>query len=498
MKPIAAFGITFGSVVLAILAAAACSGADGRTGPAGPAGSNGSNGINGDPGPTGEAGVSPTLTASISLVEPNHATVGRTVELSISGDNTTWDDSTKVQLSDSAGDGGIDTGIVVTPTVHSATAITASITVPAEAVIGPRDLYITTGDAQPLVYKGFDIQSALKVTVTGDLAQGSLVKVIAENTDKTTPFDVASTTVSASGLDLTDHVVGSSAIRFTALINPLLDLDAGAPQIVINSNGLLYKDTSSLQITPRTAEELQGQPAASKDVVRDMQSFLFSQTPPSNNIGLVALKLTAEPDGGVAAPEVSFVPLPGSATVLEGIQSTVVAKSTSDPMILGFASSSAEPYKFIVYNSAVLGGAAGFKLEVSASSTTVSSSTKSGTNDTKTSAEPVDLATPVQYVGATFSSNGEDWYTFVVPPNNDKALHVGTFASSPSELGTDTMVELYFDTGTVPVQKREQASCFNQIRVPNAGAGTYYLHVASVLPDGGAAGGLYSVFFMLK
>ncbi len=200
---------------LALAGAFGC-GSEGPTGPAGPAGPQGMPGDKGDPGnPAGS-------TASLSVLQPASAFLGRQVTLEIGGSNTNFSDGkTKVDF----GDPNIKVDKV---TVASPTLLKVQITVgPTDpnklatyAKIAAHDVSVTTtGDkTESLSLKGaFNVASPLVFTTLtaddkpgGKLTQGGIGRFIATNLDYVqNPFNTQSTNFVMSFLG--DGIAGALA-----------------------------------------------------------------------------------------------------------------------------------------------------------------------------------------------------------------------------------------------------------------------------------------------
>ncbi|HQP38698.1 MAG TPA: hypothetical protein PLI95_26110, partial [Polyangiaceae bacterium] len=158
----------FAIACLALPLTLGCSGEDGAQGP------------EGKEGPEGPAGKDAVGSPSISAVTPSSAFLGRSVDVVISGNGTTWDAATTVDF-------GADI-TVKNLVVASPTAIVATLDV-GNTVVGAHDIKIGT-----LEYKGgFKTISAVKLNAQGKLAQGSVAVVDAQQLDFTTPYDTSYT-----------------------------------------------------------------------------------------------------------------------------------------------------------------------------------------------------------------------------------------------------------------------------------------------------------------
>src|SRR5262249_17487341 len=138
-------------------------------------------GPKGDPGQEGTQGPPGVATPSLSAVIPQDVWLDRRVDVTISGDQTSFDDQATVSFGD-----GIQVDSVK---AASPSALLATIEVSGNAAPGPRDVTVTDG-AEQLVYKaGFNVNPSLTTTAFGTLAQGSLLAVTIDQHDTTSPFD---------------------------------------------------------------------------------------------------------------------------------------------------------------------------------------------------------------------------------------------------------------------------------------------------------------------
>lgn len=205
-------------MVCGALLLAACGGDDGTPG---------AKGDKGDTGPAGEVGNG---AESINGLSPTRAFVGRTLQVSISGNNTEWSETAKPAVDFGA-------GITVNSVeVASPTALLVNVTVDPSAPAGAREV-----KAGEQVFKGFQVLEPLSAeVVAGDAAQGSKLYVSITNLDFVeNPFNTATDQDGAyigfgagvfDGAELADNVY---ALRFQAgvrdaLMEVAIDVNAAA------------------------------------------------------------------------------------------------------------------------------------------------------------------------------------------------------------------------------------------------------------------------------
>src|SRR5262249_27235629 len=124
--------------------------------------------------------------------------LGRTVDLTIAGNGTSWSGTTQVAFADS----NVKVNKV---TAASASGLVVNVTVGAGATVAPTDVTITDGTNMEVYKGGFTIKEPILVTVdqTGGVPQGGQAILHVQMLDTTTPFDPNTTKVTLSSKDLT-------------------------------------------------------------------------------------------------------------------------------------------------------------------------------------------------------------------------------------------------------------------------------------------------------
>jgi hypothetical protein len=402
------------SILLFTSVLAACAGSDGAKGDKGDPGAPGDPGAKGDPG---------NGTPSLSALVPGHAFLERSVDVTIAGNGTTWADGVKVDFGP-----GITVDNVV---VASPTAIVASVTIAVDAAVGKRDIKV--GD---LVYKGaFDVESPLKLTTSGDVAQGSIFAVSAKELDVSTPFD---TTTQGDGLftpitypnlaisgatGIAGEAQNVSLFSVDALVLTDVTIPAADALFSIESGPLgdVTKSSSTLTVAARTPEafDLASPPSAT---LTAFGSKLYQITPPS---GANFIDIT--PTG--ANQVFALLPQSGKwSEALTGIsqgKQTLVA-DTTNPVYLITLSTQAGDVGFTV-------------------ATNPAPTKESEPNDTSGMATALGTL-PSSRWGQLPTTSDVDWYSFTAAPGDvGKTVHVVTHAPDPK---TDTLVEVFASDGT--------------------------------------------------
>src|SRR5690606_697575 len=126
------------------------------------------------------------VASSISGVIPGEVFVGRSAEVLIVGNNTSWSEGVSVSFGE-----GVTIGDT---TVASPTALMVSVTADETATLGTRDVVVTQ-DGEELAFAGaFELSSPVKIaSVQGQIAQGSISVIKVQNLDFANPFDTTTT-----------------------------------------------------------------------------------------------------------------------------------------------------------------------------------------------------------------------------------------------------------------------------------------------------------------
>jgi hypothetical protein len=97
-------------------------------------------------------------TAVITQINSNIGTPNSTVTVTINGQYTNWGSATTASFGPGISVGGAAEGVSGPVTVNSATSLTATLNIDADADLGPRDVIVTTGTEIETVPAGFTVQ----------------------------------------------------------------------------------------------------------------------------------------------------------------------------------------------------------------------------------------------------------------------------------------------------------------------------------------------------
>lgn len=228
-------------MICGALLVAACGGNDGT---------NGQDGAQGPAGPAGPAGDGNGAgVESINGITPARSFPGRTVRMTISGDNTNWSGTPTVTFDDPA-------ITVASVTVASVTALVLEVQVGENAAIGEKTI---TADGK--TFKGFQVQHALNGTLTGTQAQGSIVFYDVANNDPENLFDTTTdqdgnyvlfgASQGPDGVQIGATSVSAQSASFQILIDA--DAATGEAPITLESGlaGASFNGAEKLNITAR-------------------------------------------------------------------------------------------------------------------------------------------------------------------------------------------------------------------------------------------------------
>lgn len=411
----------FAIACLALPLTLGCSGEDGAQGP------------EGKEGPEGPAGKDAVGSPSISAVTPSSAFLGRSVDVVISGNGTTWDAATTVDF-------GADI-TVKNLVVASPTAIVATLDV-GNTVVGAHDVKIGA-----LEYKGgFKTISAVKLNAQGKLAQGSVAVVDAQQLDFTTPYDTSYTgdgfftPIVYTGVEIPEITgvttdIGSVEpynVSFTAYIDVKApagdnDLDIISGPAGNQTHNIFPK---GLSITAREATELVAGTPATGSLTTPWESALYRFTPTA---GIKLLEVTASSKSSDATP--AFMMLPSSGAFADAIG---FAQS------LSFANTAADPYYLVFLDGY---GATGYDYELSANLIDVpNNATEAASNDESTSAQALSALPYLVYEASLSSATDEDWFKYTATAADvGKKLLIQTMGADGQ---TDTVVAAFESDGT--------------------------------------------------
>jgi hypothetical protein len=188
-----------------------------------------------------------TVTAGtpvVTQISPNIGTPGATVTVNIGGQYTNWiNGTTTVSFGPEIGVGGAAVGVSGPVTVNNATSLTATLTIPSGAAVGPQDVIVTTGSEIENVPAGFTIQPAtIPAPTVISLSPGPSSGGIPINSNFVAvfsqPMDRTTITTSTVTLTLTSNPNGSLSVPGT------VTLDATGRVMTFTPNALLAVNSS--------------------------------------------------------------------------------------------------------------------------------------------------------------------------------------------------------------------------------------------------------------
>lgn len=389
-------------------------GCSGDVGPAGPPGEQGKEGPSSDP--------------SINAVIPGKVYLGRTVDVTISGFNTQWSDTTKVDFGDLI--------VVSNQIIASPTAIVATVDISPTAEAGARDVKVVDA-AGTTTYKGaFKVEQPLTVTLQGTQAQGSILVASAKQLDLSTPFDpttmgdgfidpITYPNLSVDGApgigaSIEDVQLYSVAMLLTVDINTAagksdVTVMSGPPGDQISSPAL-----DAVDIVARTPQPLTEGTEVTGMVDVPLGTLLYSFTPPSAGFYMIETN-TFEPNTN---PNFATLPKSGKFAQLMAFGSVSKIEATNT-----------DPFYFVYWDNS---GASGYEMTMKATKIILADVEP---NDTCAAAQPAG-ALPAKINNlALASANDTDWFSFdVMPGEEGKIVHVIT---SAGDAETDTVVEVF-------------------------------------------------------
>lgn len=425
----------------------------------------------------------PISEASVSAVIPNKVFLGRMVDVTISGEGTKWTDATKVNFG-----AGIT---VLNQTVASTSAIVATIEVGPEAATGPRDVSVTDADGT-WTYKGaFKLESPLDLTLTGSVAQGSIVLAKAKQLDLSTPFDDTSTgdgffeplvytnlsAVGTEGVNATIDAVNLYSADMVLLVD--VQTPAGKGDLTLHSGPL--GDTipspapGAIDVAARMPEVLPENGSIKGSIATPFASLLYSFTP--SGPGLYSITSTAS--SADASPNVAVLPKSGKFIELLDF--------TANPTILA---TNTDPYYLVYWDNS---GTSGYN--ASLKSTKIMTADVDP-NDTCAAAQPAG-ALPATIKDLFLSSEQDvDWISFdVAPADIGKVVHVTTEAGDAK---TDTIIEVFQSncTGSLGGPSADDNYHEDLITTPIVAAGKHFVKVSN--STFGYTGKLYNLSIVLE
>jgi hypothetical protein len=371
---------------------------------------------------------------SISGIVPSGVYLGRSVEITVSGFGTKWDSSTTVDFG---------SGVTVTKVIAaSATALLVEATIAADAVVGMRDVTVTSASTME-VYKGaFHIDSPIRVVMTGAVEQGGLFSMALHLLDTTTPFDTTQTgdgfftplaypnlAVATGNTGVTLSVSSVSAFEVDIFGEVDVQAPATSASLTITSGPMgatIVSPAPNFSVMARAATPIMAGASSNATLSGALDSALYSvAAPDSPTLFQVALTPGTAPDPGVAV-------LPAS-----GKWSGLVTNGAGTPSPVVFIGRPQAPVSLVVF-----AGTAGGTVKTALTATMAGASGPEDTMATTSGKAQVMMALPfIMLDGATTSATYQHWLKYTaVAGDVGKKLHVRTLAGDPQ---TDTVVDVF-------------------------------------------------------
>ncbi len=209
---------------------------------------------------------------ALNGVFPAKGFTDRTLRVEISGDATEFTGTPTISFGPGISVAGVE--------LSSPSTLFATITIAGDAVVGKRDVVVTSGGADLTLTAAFDVQNPLEVVLDGPALQGGVGFLLVINHDPETPF-LGTLTMSA-GPGTTIRIDGQT--ESTASGTVFLDTDAASGPLVITDTLLdtITSRAGELPVTPRAATVLtspgKGPTFAANDVTMAATTSLFSFT----------------------------------------------------------------------------------------------------------------------------------------------------------------------------------------------------------------------------
>ena len=378
-------------------------------------------------------------TATASGVFPTSGFTGRQMTVEITGDATTWSGTPTVTMGD-----GITVGSV---TVASPTDLFADITIADGASIGKRDVSVMADSKTYTLTQAFELRSPVTATMSGTVAQGSVVSYSLRQLDFEAPFDSTCglsflgicfqyanlTVTSPTGTLATVENVAD----YTVSGHMFIDVDAaaagGALTVTSGPSGSAVTSTLGMPvaIAARQATALTAGTAANGMITNPGDSGLFSFSASADTS--VPFTVTTQ------AVQPSLYLLPASGHFAD-LLSTGANDSQGNTLLqLDGVADTAQTFYVIYVDD---GSAVNYSVKAApVTLTAVAEADTNGANNAGTTAQLVSKTGLV--TGGTLNGVSDvDWYKFTIAAGDiGKAVHVTT-SGDPL---TDVLVDVYTD-----------------------------------------------------
>ncbi len=395
---------------------------------------------------------------SISGVIPGELFVGRSGDILIIGNGTSWEQGVTVSMGE---------GITVdSVTVASPTALLVTATADSTAALGTRD--VTVDD---LSFAGaFELAAPVQVkALQGQVGQGSIAIVKLQNKDFANPFD---TTTTGDGfftpLEYVNIAVtaGDGATAQISSVEPysmelllLTDVTAatGATDLEVLSGPegqqQSFRYPAAFDVQAQEAQAIASGDAVTASIDEPFQSALYKVT--AEELSIVSASAFADsPDASPA-----FALLPASGSFAELISYSGAATFVGD-----------DTYYLVYWDGS---GLSGYSYLIGAELEPAIALAEEEPNQTTQKAQrPESL--PAVVMGASLADEDEDWIRVKIEAGQNKAIHVFTYGADPL---TDTWVEILASNGTSSLGRSSDLGFHEDFTSASMGPGTYYVRV---------------------
>ena len=395
---------------------------------------------------------------SISGVIPGELFVGRSGDVLIIGNGTSWEEGVQVSLGE---------GVTVdSVTVASPTALLVTATADSAAELGVRD--VTVDDLS--FSDAFELASPVQVkALQGQTAQGSVAIVKLQNLDFANPFDTTTTgdgfftpleyvnIAVTAGTGATAQISSVEPYSMELLLLTDVTAAAGAVDLEVLSGPAgqqqSFRYPAAWEVEAREAQSISSGDAVTASVDEPYQSLLYSVT--AEELSIVTASTYADsPD---AAP--AFALLPASGSFAELITYSNAATFVGD-----------DTYYLVYWDGS---GVSGYSFQIGADMQAAMAMDEAEPNQGTTKAQkPATL--PVVLMGASLTDSDEAWIRVKVPAGARKSIHVFTYGADPL---TDTWVEILASNGTSSLGRSSDLGFHEDFTSASMGPGTYYVRI---------------------
>jgi hypothetical protein len=393
-----------------------------------------------------------TGTPSISGVVPSQVVAGAEYDVTVSGFDTAWTDTTPVSFGD---------GIMVTRTkAASATSLVVHILVAPTAMADTRDIMVTDGATTEFWRNAFTVLPREQFTALGTANQLSLSVVRLTINEADFEFDPSAIEVTTAPT-IPTQVLNVSSKTADTLVFTDLGAATGAYTVTVTSHPTdnfqkrTFTGTNAVTVINSDVHLFDGSPA-NNDVTTPFQSTAYGYSP-SADAGTVIVSVTSSaPD---VTPRVSVLPNTGA-------WADAMPPVTSVPLtpVMG------ESYYLVVFEST---GAVGFSYTLSAQS--VPHVPEEEPNDTPGMAKPLTL--PEEGDAQLSSLSDVDFFKVsIADADVGKRLHVRTLPGDPM---TNLAVEVILPDGiTSFTGVQDHTNSYEDVLTnPLPMAGTYFVKI---------------------